>query len=162
IDDYERFLDSFTSPQLPCHPLDYVLGHVPLEPGLILECGVFEGASITKIAKRYPDRTVFGFDSFEGLPEDWVRAHDYYPKGFFGTNGELPAVPSNVRLVKGWFADTLPKFREDNEGRKISLLHVDCDLYSSTKCIFDHLGPLFQGGMILVFDELVNYPGFED
>ena len=98
--------------------------------GLILEFGVYSGNTINHIASMTPQK-VFGFDSFEGLPEDW-RAD--FPKGRFAA--ALPAVRDNVELVVGWFDATLPGFlaRETNP---ISLLHVDCDLYSSTKTIFD-------------------------
>ncbi|GAA6622679.1 hypothetical protein NUACC26_085030 [Scytonema sp. NUACC26] len=42
------------------------------------------------------------------------------------------------------------------------MLHVDCDLYSSTKTIFRYLGEKLTEGSIIVFDELIEYPGFEE
>ena len=79
-------------------------------------------------------------------------------------NGRLPSAPSNVCLVPGWFENTLPKFGAERRaaGDVISLLHVDCDLYSSTKCVFDNLGDLCTAGTVIVFDELLNYPTFEN
>jgi hypothetical protein len=65
-----------------------------------------------------------------------------------------------VRLLKGWFEDTLPAFAARRSG-PIALLHVDCDLYSSTKCVLDHLGASLVPGSVIVFDEYFNYPGWE-
>lgn len=73
-------------------------------PGeLHLEFGVFKGRSISHTAKRRPDQNFFGFDSFEGLPEAWVRSpSSTYPAGYFGLEA-LPTVPNNVKLIKGFF-----------------------------------------------------------
>jgi hypothetical protein len=122
--------------------------------GLFLEFGVATGATISLIAE-ISQAQVFGFDSFEGLPEPWRTG---FPKGRF--SGEVPEVPPNVSIIEGWFSETLPKFiQEHNE--PVAFLHVDCDLYSSTKCIFDflysHIGP----GCVIVFDEYFNYPGWQ-
>jgi predicted O-methyltransferase YrrM len=121
--------------------------------GLILEFGVYTGKTINHIASMTPQK-VFGFDSFEGLPEDWRTD---FPKGRFAA--ALPAVRDNVELVVGWFDATLPGFlaRETNP---ISLLHVDCDLYSSTKTIFDLCRDRIRPGTVIVFDEYFNYVGW--
>lgn len=124
--------------------------------GLILEFGVASGRTITHVAKQCPGRQVYGFDSFEGLPEDWRSG---YLKGRFA--GELPPVPANVTLIKGWFNETLPDFLAGHPD-KVSLLHVDCDLYSSTKCILDLLTDRIGSGTVIVFDEFWNYPGWQD
>src|SRR5690349_3546926 len=75
--------------------------------GLMLEFGVADGASLRYVAGRVP-RPFHGFDSFEGLPEDWSGTFER--QGKFSRSGALPAVPPNVRLYPGWFADTLPRF----------------------------------------------------
>jgi hypothetical protein len=69
-------------------------------------------------------------------------------------------VNSNVELIKGWFNDTLKGFMKDHD-KKISFIHIDADLYSSTKYIWDTLKEHMDKDCILVFDELVNYPGFD-
>jgi predicted O-methyltransferase YrrM len=122
--------------------------------GLFLEFGVAGGESIRWTAEIHPG-TIYGFDSFEGLPEDW---RDRYPKGRFATNP--PAVPGNVVLVQGLFADTFPAFLKERR-EPISFVHIDCDLYSSTKCVFDHLGPLLEPGTVILFDEYFNYPAWQ-
>jgi len=45
--------------------------------------------------------------------------------------------------------------------QKISFLHVDCDLYSSTKYILNALKDHLDKDCVVIFDELVNYPGFD-
>jgi hypothetical protein len=70
-------------------------------------------------------------------------------------------VAKNVELIKGWFDKTLPTFLESRKNDFVSFLHIDCDLYSSTKTIFDVLGSRIVEGTIIVFDEYFNYPGWE-
>jgi hypothetical protein len=127
--------------------------------GHILDLGVYKGSSTRSLAKIFPTETVHGFDSFEGLPGDWAHVL----KGTFGDmKGILPDMPENVKLYKGWFDDTLPLWFEGHKDRPISLLRVDCDIYSSTKTIFDVLGSLVKSGTCIVFDELIGYRGFKD
>jgi hypothetical protein len=123
---------------------------------LWLEFGVAEGKTINYISK-FTKNTVYGFDSFIGLPEKW---RDGFDKGAFTRNGELPKVNSNVTLIKGWFNETLPTFINE-QNKKVSFLHLDADLYSSTKCILDCLKDYLDENCVVVFDELVNYPGFD-
>ncbi len=136
--------------------LDFALQHLP-DRGLVCEFGVFEAETLNRIANRLPDRSIFGFDSFEGLPEHW---RPEFGPGAFSTKGCLPRVEPNVTLVQGWFDATLPAFAAGHAG-PVALLHIDCDLYSSTRCVLEHLGDRLVPGSILVFDEFFNYPGWE-
>ena len=132
-----------------------------MDSGLWLEFGVYTGGSIHRIARRTSRKCIFGFDSFEGLPETWEHRADYtFAKGSFNLTGEMPKVPDNVTLVKGWYKDTIPQFIIDHKG-PITFLHVDSDIYSSAKDILTYLGPYICNGCIIVFDEMVEYPGFE-
>jgi Methyltransferase domain len=127
--------------------------------GQILDLGVYKGGSTRALAAMFPDRTIHGFDSFEGLPEDWSHAL----RGDFGEiAGVAPTFPSNVELHKGWFDETLPGWYETHRDEPISLLRVDCDIYSSTKTIFDTLAPLIGPGTWILFDELIGYRGWRD
>lgn len=74
----------------------------------------------------------------------------------------LPEVEPNVKLIKGWFDDTLPKFVEEHGDFKVAFIHSDSDLYSSTKTTLECLKDHVQCGTVIVFDELLNYPGWED
>jgi len=126
--------------------------------GHLLDLGVYKGSSTRRMAKMFPDRRIHGFDSFEGLPEDWSHA----AKGTFGdVKGKLPDVPENVTLYPGWFDATLPVWAVNNPG-PIAILRVDCDIYSSTKTIFDVLGDRLRPGSWIMFDELIGYFGFEE
>jgi Macrocin-O-methyltransferase (TylF) len=135
--------------------LEFALERAPQE-GLILEFGVENGASISFLAGR-TERALHGFDSFEGLPEDW--AGTYERRGKFSRGGAMPAVPGNVRLHKGWFDETLPPFLQAETG-PVALLHVDCDIYSSTKTVLEALRSRLPPGSIIVFDEYFNYPNW--
>ena len=125
--------------------------------GLVLELGVWKGNSLRLIAETLPDKDVYGFDSFEGFPED--GRVDW--KMDLSRGGSLPAVPSNARLIKGYFDDTLPGFTEAHPG-PVGLLHVDCDIYSSTRTIFRALRNQIVPGTVIIFDELINHRGFEN
>ena len=126
-------------------------------PGLYLEFGVFSGKSINHTAGCAPDRTFYGFDSFEGLPETWRPG---FKKGAF-TLESLPPVRENVQLVPGWFDRSLPAFCDAHPDEPIAFLHVDCDLYSSTQTIFAHLRTRIVPGTIIAFNEYFNYAGWE-
>ena len=140
------------------------------DDGLWLEFGVYTGGTIRLMA-RYRAATrggapVYGFDSFEGLPENWVNTGTrdpgrYTRRGSFGLGGSPPfAETEHVRWVTGWYNQTLPPFLARNANKSLGLLHIDCDLYSSTATVFDALRPLVQPGLVVVFDELFNYPEF--
>ena len=59
---------------------DFTLSNITID-GLFLEFGVFEGDSINVIAKKMKNKTIHGFDSFEGLPQDWGGT--FYDKEYF-------------------------------------------------------------------------------
>jgi hypothetical protein len=124
--------------------------------GLFCEFGVFMGESINHIAAN-AKATIHGFDSFEGLPEKWREGFD---KGAFQMNG-LPKVRENVVLHKGWFDKSVPEFAAKYPGN-ISFLHMDADLYSSTKTVFDLLGNRIVPGTVIDFDEYLGYPGWQN
>ena len=124
--------------------------------GLTLECGVYFGRSLRLIA-RASDGIVHGFDSFEGLPEAWNPREG---AGAYSTGGRLPQVQPNVALHRGWFEDTLPAFFAGSS-EPIRLLHVDCDLYSSTRTVLAAAADRLVAGSVVVFDDLLGYPGYE-
>ena len=124
--------------------------------GSTLELGVRFGISTRWLSERAPQ--VHGFDSFEGLPEEW----HIQPKGAYTTHGQLPVVPDNVKLHVGWFDATLPVFMAEN-AEPLRFANVDCDLYSSTKVALDALAPRVRPGTVIVFDEyIVNDAWRED
>ena len=133
---------------------DFALDQISFS-GLICEFGVWKGESVNYIAKNQKQE-VHAFDSFDGLPETWLSTHK---KGHFALDN-LPAFENNVVVHKGWFNETLPSFVQKNS-ENVSFLHVDCDLYSSTKTIFDALKKQIVIGTVILFDEYFNYPFWE-
>lgn len=127
--------------------------------GMVAEFGVYKGTSMTQIAKFFPDRTIHGFDSFVGLPESWGGTSK--GAGAFDIGATPPELSvANVEFHVGWFDDTVPAFAQQHSG-PLAFVHLDADLYSSTKTVFDHLGEWFQPGTVLVFDEYFGYYGWQ-
>jgi len=137
--------------------LKYSISKITLD-GLIMEFGVYKGETINFIADLLPNKQIYGFDSFEGLPETW--RYNFYKGAFKLSN--LPKLKENVVLVKGWFEESLPKFIEKHRNTPVSFIHIDCDLYSSTKTVFNYLKNNIAAGTIIVFDEFFNYIGWEE
>lgn len=142
--------------------------------GDIVECGVSigHGALLFSLLGEYVGtrRTYYGFDSFEGFP-DPVAKDEKTPitgRGFWANppetvmkvlrDGRLTDdfIRGHIRLVKGWFNETLPSY----EGR-IALLHLDCDLYDSYKIALETFYPKVQPGGVIMFDEYgdARWPG---
>lgn len=149
-------------------------------PGDIVELGVYRGASLMSWAnfleiRNMGDRQkqVFGFDNFAGFtsmdPKDG-KPDPHFGKCLSGFDGGafetilqdaisifdkdrfIPYKP-RVVLVKGDIEKTMPKFVEDNPGLRVSLLHVDCDMYAPTKAALELLWPLVVQGGVVLFDE---------
>lgn len=129
-----------------------------LATGTVLEFGVATGRTLNHFARLLPQKTVHGFDGFVGLPEDWTSR---MRKGFFARTS-LPSVRDNCELWVGWFNETLPGFvKSVQQDKPIALLHVDCDLYSSTVTVLKELKKNIVPGTVIVFDEYINYPGWQ-
>jgi len=117
----------------------------------VLEFGVWQGTTLRLIRNTLDSRfDVYGFDSFEGLPEDWPDTP--CAKGHFSTQGIAPYIPGTL-IFTGWFKDTLPEYMY--QGKPIALLHLDCDLYCSTKEVLEALNPIIMPGTIIVCDEWI-------
>lgn len=136
---------------------DYSLSKMAAD-GLILEFGVLKGYSANYFAAKLPQRTIFGFDSFEGLHVDWAGTPN--AKGTFDQGGKMPAVRANVTLVKGWFDQTMPGFLAQHAGN-VALLHIDCDTYEATKIVLDLVKPRLAVGTVVIFDDYLGYRGWD-
>lgn len=143
----------------------YTAQHIPAT-GALLEFGVFQGHSINFLSRALAAagdrRTLFGFDAFEGLSEPWGGTT--LATGHFDRAGTLPKVNDNVTLVKGWIDETLPPFvsAQDVAGQKVAFVHVDVDTYAPTRTILASTQSHFQPGTIVMFDELLGYPGWKE
>ena len=115
----------------------------------VLEFGVNSGTTIKQLRTMLPDSySLYGFDSFEGLPDNWTGT--WAKKGDMSTNGIIPKI-NGVFFYKGWFKDTIIEYKQI--AQPISLLHIDCDLYSSTIDVLYGLREFILPGTVLVFDE---------
>jgi len=136
--------------------------------GAVVECGVWRGGMIAALAELLGEkRAYYLFDSFEGLPpaqeEDGKAALDYQQDKLasnyfdncradisFAEKAMSLSGAKEVKIVKGWFSETLPAFRSD---QAIAILRLDGDWYASTMdCLnglYHHVAP---GGLIIIDD----------
>lgn len=139
--------------------LSYAFNHRQILNGLVLEFGVYKGTSITHLA-TLTEQQIFGFDSFNGLKEDW--GGNWITKGHFNLDGVPPEVPKNVSLIPGWFQDTLLQFLQTVEEKKISFMHIDSDTYETCRYILETLKDKIQIGTVIVFNEYHGYRGWRE
>lgn len=151
----EEFIKSFTEIQSGYNHWHEDAKFAKIE-GDVVEMGVYSGYTINILSELFPDDNVYGFDSFEGLPEPW-KVSDYKTIGteHFDRRGSLPNVNSNVTLIKGFFSDTLP-VHSDKIGQ-IKYLHIDSDLYSSAVETFEAFNSKIVKGTVIVFDEFCKF-----
>ncbi len=147
--------------------------------GDIVECGVGRGHSFFKLCclAHYENkgRKIYGFDSFEGFPEpseedasprnpqkgEWNVATVETIEQILTEQGrfELSFINNNVKLVKGFFEESLSRF----DGKSIVFLHLDVDLYKSYKVTLEYFWPKVARGGVVAFDEYRNatekFPG---
>ena len=132
------------------------------EPITYLEFGVAHGASFQWWLKEnaHNDSAYFGFDTFEGLPENWGG---FYAKG--DMKADVPQIEDKRgKFIKGLFQNTLNSFIEEKRTLLLSdqrrIIHMDADLYSATFFTLSQLYPFFKKGDIIMFDEF-NVPMHE-
>jgi len=152
--------------------------------GCFVECGVARGGCSALMAivafKHGHNRKVWLFDSFEGLPEQTSedegpnplmyqpknRPANYLAPGYcLGTYEEVEELlfskldldRNNIYMVKGWFQDTLPEYRE--KVGAIAVLRLDGDWYESTKCCLENLYDNVITGGYIIIDDYFTVPG---
>ena len=147
--------------------LDVITNNVE---GSIVECGTYKGGCLAIMAKfAYPERKVWGFDTFDGIPrpseKDGSCASARGHKGDLAATVEdvydsLDTVSSpkdHVTLVKGLFQDTIKE--KKSEIGKIAVLRLDGDWYDSTKvCLDEFYDQVSDGGWIII-DDYGHWPG---
>lgn len=128
-------------------------GDIPID---YLEFGVYKGESLFYWAKKNTNAKsrFFGFDSFEGLPEDWEKNHK---KGKFSTDGKLPqTVDPRIQFIKGWFNQTIPDFKKTFVQTNPMIIHIDSDLYSSALYILTQFDEIMPKRTVIILDEFGN------
>ena len=118
------------------------------------EFGVWMGDSFKYIVPHFA--TGYGFDSFQGLPEDW----GVVPKGAYSSMGRVPEI-QNSQFVVGEFEDTLPVFFSEPR-EKAGLINFDADLYSSTVTALNNANHIIDDQTIIIFDEFIVNSDWEN
>jgi hypothetical protein len=124
------------------------------QPSVYLEFGVHKGHSMSQwsVLLRHPNSQLVGFDSFVGLPEQWRGL----PSGGLTVSGLIPQIADpRISFEKGWFQDTLPKFKVID--REALVVFLDADLYSSTILVLRTLKEHMQiGRTYLIFGQFTD------
>ncbi|MCX6825446.1 MAG: hypothetical protein NTY80_04475 [candidate division SR1 bacterium] len=138
------------------------------EIGDYLEFGVFNGSSLSNMylsCKKMGLSSVrfFGFDAFEGLSADSENEDDgVWKKGFYACSFEKMNEclrkkgidPNDINWIKGWYQETLTETTiKQFDLKKIGIIFIDCDTYSSSKIVLNFIKPLLKEEMILCFDD---------
>lgn len=131
---------------------DFVANEVPADRPFY-EFGVWRGEAFEYLIKKF--RKGFGFDTFQGLPEDW---HDELA-GTYSSQGKIPDIAGGEFIV-GKFEDTLPSFFETKRP-VASVINFDADLYSSTICALQNSRSVIDESTILIFDEFLMNDNWE-
>ena len=141
-------------------------------PGDVVECGVARGGSAALMALALKnlgsDKTVWLFDTFEGIPAATTDDPDYeiaslYTGAFRGELEELRGtfkklgILDKFQFVQGRFEETLPQAKVG----PIALLHIDGDWYSSVKACLDNLYDRVSPGGIIQLDDYGFWQGAE-
>lgn len=140
-------------------------------PGDILEFGVYKGTSIVRLLsfrnllENETSRKVFGFDIYGKFPDSLELESDrqfvqrFENAGGFGIRKKELEFHlknkgfKNFELIEGDILKTIPEFLAENQSRKISLLHIDVDVYEPTKVILENLwDKVVKGGIIMLDD----------
>ncbi|WP_237159572.1 class I SAM-dependent methyltransferase [Mycolicibacterium rhodesiae] len=178
-DEYQEFitrsLPELRSRRIQGHPLLWEASQLPASSPensdeLLLDLGVWIGWS-TRLTSQASGRPVYGFDTFEGLVEDWQIEDQFLIKqGTFSLSDPLAkrfmqdtgvtvhdgvpdALGRQVQFVKGSTYDTLALFLAERPGTPIRLFHMDLDTYESCLHGLETCKHHFTEGSILVFDE---------
>jgi len=173
-----EYMSAVAPPNWPYRTLYFyrLLSLVDNVEGDIVECGTAGGSSLLgflqlKYFKVFKDKHIWGFDSFQGLPRETKKDFSFSSKskegrlitseakvwsGLYRSGFSKEYIDSSITLCPGWFSDTLPNY----EG-SISLLHLDGDLYESTKCALENLWPKVSINGIVALDDYGNkdFPG---
>ncbi|MBV9388005.1 MAG: class I SAM-dependent methyltransferase [Chroococcidiopsidaceae cyanobacterium CP_BM_ER_R8_30] len=137
------------------------------ELGDYLEFGVCHGSSMACMYHALKDAgfdrvRLFGFDSFEGMPDSADAEDGNWYAGQFKSEEKFTRELlkqqdvdlQRVTLVKGWFSDMLnPRLIKQHQITKASVIMIDCDIYSSAKQALDFCAPLIQEQAIIFFDD---------
>lgn len=147
--------------------------------GEIVELGVFKGNSLFRwikfrdLLENTYSRKIIAFDVFGDFPEttfeDDKKERELFIEETDGGRGisleelnellEKQKLNKNLEFVKGDILKTLPEYLKSNPQLKISLLHLDVDLYEATKLSLELLFSHVVKGGIIIFDDYGDFAG---
>ena len=119
-----------------------------------LEFGVATGYSFDWFMGQNsdPESRFYGFDTFDGLPEDWGP----FKKGSFSNKNTLPVIKDDRgKFYKGLFQQTVPGFLSELDNSRRNVIMLDADLWSATLYALTTLAPYLKKDDIIFFDEFV-------
>lgn len=148
-------------------------------PGNLVELGVFKGGSLLQFAtfrellENEGSRKMIGFDIFGEFPEATTVESDkkfiekfakQETKGEFLTKEELLKSfehkgIGNVELIQGDIRETVPFYVKNHPELRISLLHIDTDVYEPAKVGLEELYDRVVKGGVIVFDDFATVEG---
>lgn len=137
-----------------CHPsnidtLVQIVNELKDVPGAIVEVGSYKCGATIALAVAAPEKKVYAFDLFGGLPYGDGVGFENFAKNDFN---EVQAVTfgfENITLIQGLHEETVPEFPR----QPISLLFMDSDHYSSHKVALEHFWPMLSSGGVVVFHD---------
>ena len=119
------------------------------------------------------DIRLFGFDSFEGLPEtdtckaptDSTRMSDFAAGNYACSQDQLRQIlldggveMDRVTLTPGFYSDSLTETLKDELALTTAgIVNIDCDLYESTVDVLRFVTSLLRNGTLLLFDDWLAY-----
>lgn len=146
--------------------------------GDIVECGVFKGASLSRLIKfralfENPySKKIIAFDTFATFPEAGYEPDRAKREGFVREAGDRSighaelielldalSLNQNIELIEGDILETVPEYCEQNPELRVSLLHIDVDLYEPTAKCLEWLYPRVTRGGIAILDDYGKFPG---
>ncbi|MDO8269071.1 MAG: TylF/MycF/NovP-related O-methyltransferase [Candidatus Levybacteria bacterium] len=144
-----------------------------LKKGDYYEFGVFKGYSLYYAqmlsSRYYPQMNIYGFDSFEGIPElkEGDQKKEFYP-GQFAVSKEnvirnikrKGGDIKKIKLIKGFFYDSLnKKTKKKYIMKKASIINLDSDLYSSAVDVLKFCKTLLMKDTVILFDDWNSFSG---
>lgn len=123
-------------------------------PGDFAECGVYEGGTLLNLARARPNRKIYGFDTFTGLPASkWANGEPHKPEEFqtsFAKVRERCMAYPNIELVQGVFPESAAARKFKN---KFAFVYLDFDFYQSTLEAIRWFRKRMPDGGVIVFDD---------
>lgn len=136
----------------------YRIGAASAKNSVWAEFGVAGGRSARQLTRLLPDDgQLFLFDSWQGLPEPWDLSPNFVEPAGSWKHEKWQSSDDRHIFVDGLFFDTLPyEFPADQLG----LVHIDCDLYSSTVDVLAGIHSRLKSGTVMIFDEIYGYANY--